>query len=311
MSTDGPFLLWLTLTHFHTSTVTSKEKIKTDIRSRSLSSDHNDNVETYLIWLCHQLDILASTCTADKDSHTDLIEPIFQQLLTTKSACLRRIMEDYHLEYHNEEKVFTPLTLVNTIYRKCKALRCINQLYNDTNPDIMALHAKIQQQAQITTQVFQAINNTLHNKHQSKMGGHEKGIGKTQYTQCQPKPEWYNNPPNNPQQVHTHDGREWRWCPKCGKDKQGKWVCTHHPKDHQDSFQKKRKHNEQDNPNRESRPKGSFKLTNTTTSTDDHQLATQGLNKQLHQPFANIAASLHIPQQQLDQDYPTDDDIIQ
>jgi hypothetical protein len=118
LSMDGPYLLWLTLNHFHTSTITYKEHVKSGIRGRSLTNDHNDDVQTYLIWLRHQLDILASTNLNDSDTNTDLIEPIFLQLLTTKSARLRCIVEDWHLEYHNEECSFTPLSLVDAVDRK-------------------------------------------------------------------------------------------------------------------------------------------------------------------------------------------------
>jgi hypothetical protein len=40
------------------------------------------------------------------------------------------------------------------------------------------------------------------------------------------------------QQTHALDGRTWHWCPKCGTN--GKWVCTHHPSQHGDTFVKKR-----------------------------------------------------------------------
>jgi hypothetical protein len=94
----------------------------------------------------------------------------------------------------------------------------------------------------MTTQVFQALTNTMHHKDKDKhKPGHTgKQPGKP-HQQRQPKPDWFNHPPSTPDQVHTHGGREWRWCPKCGKDSQGKWVCTHLPQEHKDSFQRKRK----------------------------------------------------------------------
>jgi hypothetical protein len=110
LSMDGPYLLWLILNHFHTSTITYKECIKSGIRNHTLTIDHNDDVQTYFIWLCQQLNILASTNLNDSDNNNNLIEPIFLQLLTTKSTRLCHIVEDWHLEYHNEERSFTLLS---------------------------------------------------------------------------------------------------------------------------------------------------------------------------------------------------------
>jgi hypothetical protein len=94
---DGPLLLWLILTHFHTSTVTYQEKIKHDIHIRSIKRDHKDDIKSYLIWLHHQLDILRTTTSNPEDMNQDLMDPIFRQLLSTKSQRLCRIIEDWHL----------------------------------------------------------------------------------------------------------------------------------------------------------------------------------------------------------------------
>jgi hypothetical protein len=45
---DGPYLLWLILSHFHTSTITYTERIRNSIRHCNLSSDHNQDVELFL-----------------------------------------------------------------------------------------------------------------------------------------------------------------------------------------------------------------------------------------------------------------------
>jgi hypothetical protein len=42
----------------------------------------------------------------------------------------------------------------------------------------MALHAKLKQQAQLTTQVFNALSNTLQNKENFKISPHGKTSGK-------------------------------------------------------------------------------------------------------------------------------------
>jgi hypothetical protein len=175
LSDDGLLLLWLILTHLHTSTITYKEKLRAGIRSRSLASDHNHDVQTYLIWLRHQFDTLHSASMATNDSDADLIEPIFIQLLTTKSCQLRREVEDWHLEYHTEKRTLTPLKLIDLTNATCKALRCTNQLTHNGDPKIMALQAKLDQQQQLTTQVFNAIATTLGNK--NKPGGKQNGQG--------------------------------------------------------------------------------------------------------------------------------------
>jgi hypothetical protein len=119
---DGPYLLWSLLTHFHTSTITYQEQLKSQIHQRSLATDHNEDVEAYLLWLRHQLDVLLTTSGSAAASHNDLINPIFTQLLKTKSTRLRRIVEDLHLLYHGEEKTFTPVILVHELEKKCRAL---------------------------------------------------------------------------------------------------------------------------------------------------------------------------------------------
>jgi hypothetical protein len=143
LACDGPLLLWLILTHFHASTVTYQEKLKQQIRSRSLSSDHKDDVESYLLWLRHTLDVL--TTISQVSSHSDLMKPIFDQLLTTKSMRLRCIIEDWHLEYHSEEKDFTPTSLVESADRKCKALRQSNQLYTSADSEVFIMEATLKQ----------------------------------------------------------------------------------------------------------------------------------------------------------------------
>jgi len=55
LASDGPFLLWLILSHFHSSTITYQEKLKHQVWQQSLTADHNDDIENYLIWLRHQL----------------------------------------------------------------------------------------------------------------------------------------------------------------------------------------------------------------------------------------------------------------
>jgi hypothetical protein len=49
-------------------------------------------------------------------------------------------------------------------------------------------------------------------------------------------------PPADPAKTHEHDGRTWHWCPKCGPDAEGKWVCNHTAVTHSDTYERKRKH---------------------------------------------------------------------
>ncbi|MFN9938936.1 MAG: hypothetical protein ACK56I_05630, partial [bacterium] len=51
LASGRPLLLWLILTHFHASTITYQEKLKHQIRTRKLSSEHGDDGESYLLWL--------------------------------------------------------------------------------------------------------------------------------------------------------------------------------------------------------------------------------------------------------------------
>jgi hypothetical protein len=242
LANDGPLLLWLILTHFHTSTVTYQEQLKQQIRSRSLCNDHAEDVEAYLLWLRHHLDILQTTTMSVGDTHNDLLDPVFQQLLTTKSTRLRRLVEDWHLSYHSEEKQFTPTTLVEIAEKKCKALRQSNQLYTSTDAEIMAListkqHNHTKNQSGTRNQTSQQ-SGTRTQTSLSQRGAHRP-----------PRPQWFDKPPTLPKQTHQHDNREWHWCPKCGNN--GKWVCTHTAKTHTDGFTKKRRG---DQPTKDHRP---------------------------------------------------------
>jgi len=76
LSNDGPYLLRLILSHFHTSTITYNERVRSAIRTCSLSTDHAGNVQTYLIWLHHQLDILTTNQTGADTSNNDLVKQI-------------------------------------------------------------------------------------------------------------------------------------------------------------------------------------------------------------------------------------------
>jgi hypothetical protein len=59
-------------------------RIRANNRERSLATHHNNNVTGYLIWLQHQVDTLQQASTTGIEQHAKLIEPIFQQMLTTK-----------------------------------------------------------------------------------------------------------------------------------------------------------------------------------------------------------------------------------
>jgi len=273
---DGPYLLWLLLTHFHTSTITYQEQVKQKIRARNLSKDHDDDVEAYLLWLRHHLDILNTTTTSGIGVHADLMDPIFTQLLTTKSSRLRRLVEDWHLAYHTEDKAITPLTLVEDAERKCRALRQSNQLYNVTDNELMALLVAKPLPGLYTTQA----NGPGKQPSSGKQSTHKKG------DQRQPRPSWYDIPPQHPNQTHQHDNRVWHWCSKCGAS--GKWVCTHTGDTHRDNFQKKRKG---DLPQGDRRPSPSPPPNGRTATAIDHaelaRLVAAQLTTQLH---ANIAA---------------------
>ncbi len=294
LSKDGPLLLWLILTHFHTSTISYMSKIRSDIRQRSLANHHNHDVASYLIWLRHQVDTLNQTTSDGSTSHhSDLIEPIFQQLLTTKSTRLRRHIEDWHLDYHREEKTLTVLSLIDMTDRTCKALRCTNQLHTDADPELLALQAKLTKQTQLTTQVIRALNESLsktsaHGKPQptgAQTGGKHRQNGRPHAGHRPPKPAWYEAPRTDPAQTYEHDGRTWHWCPKCGPDAKGKWVCTHTATTHSDNYDRKRKHA----PAPQSHGDSKRGYTNTSTSPAITIAALSQLLQQYH-TTAHLAA---------------------
>ena len=85
------------------------------------------------------------------------MDPIFGQLLSTKSQWLHRVIEDWHLEYHSKEKAFTPSTLVKSADKKCKAMQQSNQLHSTADIEIMALATTLNNQPQLATSMFQAL----------------------------------------------------------------------------------------------------------------------------------------------------------
>jgi len=147
------------------------------------------------------------------------------------------------------------------------------------------LHAKLVQQADLASQAFTVITNTL----QSQTNGNaKKQHGKQHgHQQHPPKPEWYFKPPTHPNEVHQHDGRDWHWCPKCGKDQQGKWVCTHLPSNHKDTFARKRRG--EDDTNNSHTPKQQCTPTTPTTTVGPFNQANLA---QLAQAHAQLTALL-------------------
>jgi len=70
------------------------------------------------------------------------------------------------------------LSLIDLADKTCKALRCTNQLDTSTDPEILALQAKLAQQTKLTTQVFRAINETLDKtQHSGKQQHYQKNKG--------------------------------------------------------------------------------------------------------------------------------------
>jgi hypothetical protein len=207
MAGDGPLLLWLILTHFHTSTITYQEQLKQQIRTRSLATDHNEDVEAYLLWLRHHLYVLATTSGAGSTNHNDLMDPIFQQLLTTKSTHLRRLVEDKHLAYHSEEQAFTPASLVESLEKLCRALRQSNQLYTTVDTDIMALLGAHKTAHIVTPPPTNKPQSGAghHTGHTHSGTGHNAGNTHRSNT-CSGRPQWYDKPPKDLNQTHLKTG---------------------------------------------------------------------------------------------------------
>jgi hypothetical protein len=227
--------------------------------------------------------------------YTDLIELIFQQLLTTKSPRLCRHIEDWHLDYHREEKTLTILSLIDMADCTCKALHCTNQLHTEPDPELLALQAKLAKQTQLTTQVIRALNRSLSRTSnngktqppEANSGGKHRHNGKNHTGTWTPKPAWYEAPPADPAQTHEHDGRTWHWCPKCGPDTKGKWVCTHTATTHSDTYERKRKHASA------SHSQGDHKRGSTNASaTPNITIAALSQLLQQYQATANLAAPL-------------------
>lgn len=145
--------------------------------------------------------------------------------------------------------------------KKCKALRQSDQLYTPANTDLHAL---------ITTPTA-ANTGTV-----GPMGGN-----KSRSFNRAPKPAWYDHPPTSMQQTHALDGRTWHWCPKCGTN--GKWVCTHHPSQHGDTFVKKRR-SEGATHNRDKRPTPRPTCGGTSVQSITGSLATSSCSPRQHSP---------------------------
>jgi len=162
------------------------------------------------------------------------------------------------------------LTLIDNANKTLKALRVTNQYHPAGNPEILALQTQLQQQNKLTTKVFDTITATLSNLNKSNSKHGEQGNGRSGGNQRTPKPAWFNEPPTDLDQIRQHDNREWHWCPKCGHS-QGKWVCTHLPAEHNESYVPKKRKPTQDNTgNRPTRARSP-----PTTANDAHAFANQ------------------------------------
>jgi len=282
LASDGPLLLWSLLTHFHTSTITYQEQLKAQIRQRTLGQDHQDDPESYLLWLRHQLDVLSTISPTGISGHSDLIDPIFRQLLTTKSTRLRRIVEDWHLAYASEEKTYTPQSLVADCDKKCKALRQSGQLYTNADAEIIALLSAYRQPTATIPPTPGQQTQPTSGREQRNSDTKSKGQHKST------KPTWFEGPPLNPAQTHQFDGRVWHWCPKCGDA--GKWVCTHSATTHADNFVKNKRRGDQHPGPR--RPSPSPPPTALATTAIDHAKIAQIVAAQLATQFqAHMAAA--------------------
>jgi hypothetical protein len=148
LSTDAPLLLWLIMTHFHTSTITYQENLRAVIQNWSLTKGHNGDTQTYLIWVHHQLDILQSTDIPTMDKLIKLIEPSFQELLSTTCSRLCHEIEDWHLQYNTGGLSLTPLSLVDNADKILKALKVTKQHRPTGDPNIIALQEQVRQQGE-------------------------------------------------------------------------------------------------------------------------------------------------------------------
>jgi hypothetical protein len=161
VSNDGPLLLWLLLNHFHSSTITYAAQLSETIRNRSLQEHHNHDVESYIIWLQQHLNTLQSidpTSLADKAT----TEAIFRQLLSTTCPALQRIVEEWYIEYHSETLPLDPIVLSDKTSKRIHILKTVGKL-NDTatNPEIMALKARIDAYANTAASALNAISRKL------------------------------------------------------------------------------------------------------------------------------------------------------
>jgi hypothetical protein len=168
--------------------------------------------------------------TDDNTAHNDLLDPIFVQLQSTVCDRFTFAVNGWFEEYLEQTLQLTPLKLLDKADKKLQILRAAKKLTANPNTELMALRAYFDtQNKQITTSLHKITSNLQSGANQYHH------INQENIYQPRPRPDWFHKAPANPNTVHIHENREWRWCPKCSYGK-GRWVSTHHPDHHIDGY---------------------------------------------------------------------------
>ena len=296
LANDGQLLLWLLCQDIHHNSISYETDIKNQIRTCSMAADHNNDPQEFVTHLKNLCQLIMKD---DNDkTHNDLVEPILRALQLSPFEKFNEAVEEWEIDYFGDMLTLTPATLLHKADKKLQVLRNAKKLQIKPNTELMALRAQFEAQSKQLTGAFhkiaQNLNSTPYQNFRSQGSPHNGRFSRP------PRPDWFAHPPQDPNTVRTHDNRDWHWCQKCNNNN-GRWVTTHHPKDHVDGYSAPR-HNDNYPPPRDSRKRPY------PTDTSYYQ------NPQHHRPRLTAQVAMHEfnfhPTTTQDNDFPWDPTVL-
>jgi hypothetical protein len=226
---DGTFVLWALTNNVHWNNIAFVEHVREKITTATLANHQND-VERYLIYIQNNLRMINNT--TDSTQHNGLVTYILHQLKQASNPLFLRYIQDLHIQYQEAKLVnFTTQKLIQTIEDKIRVLKHAevwSPVTQESTP-AMALATAPQLSSQLRELITKHISSELE-KLQARPGGQEgKQRIKFQHQ------DWMFLALKHPDEVKHMNGRDYRWCAKCNKEK-GQWVQAHTTDTHLDDF---------------------------------------------------------------------------
>jgi hypothetical protein len=226
---DGTYLLWSICHNIHRNNVAFTEHIREKISIATLSTFNND-VNKYIIFIKDNLKMISTTTTPE---HNGLITYILRQLKLSPIPLFQDFIRKLHIEFQEgKHPLLTPTLLLKDVEDKIRVLKHADEWReaNNPQPNAMALAADVRTPTTFETILLKQIQALTKMVEQNKNHHSNKGS---------PYSEWKHNPPTNPLETKTYNGKIFRWCLKCNNG-QGQWASAHDTTTHIDGYKHER-----------------------------------------------------------------------